>query len=200
MSPDQRRTAIVDAVLPLLEVHGEVTTRQIAEAAGIAEGTIFRVFPDKRSLYLAAAQQTVVPPGWREEMRTVIAGRPELSDKVLTVTERLVERSRSTMLVMSALRRVLMSECAPRGHQPPADRPVGPPAFFVDAARQLHAALTELVFAPHADELAVPPGRAARALQSLVMGGWHPGATAEDQLTPAEITELCLHGVVGGER
>ena len=45
---DERRTMIVEATLPLLLRHGEmVTTRQIAEAAGIAEGTIFRVFADK---------------------------------------------------------------------------------------------------------------------------------------------------------
>ena len=51
MAADDRRQAIVDAVVPLLlEQGGDVTTRQIAEAAGIAEGTIFRVFPDKAAL------------------------------------------------------------------------------------------------------------------------------------------------------
>ena len=39
---------IVEAALPLFLAHGEmVTTRQIADAAGIAEGTIFRAFADK---------------------------------------------------------------------------------------------------------------------------------------------------------
>ncbi|HSS12164.1 MAG TPA: helix-turn-helix domain-containing protein, partial [Acidimicrobiales bacterium] len=45
---------IVKATLPLLLENGEmVTTRQIADAAGIAEGTIFRVFADKDALIAA---------------------------------------------------------------------------------------------------------------------------------------------------
>src|SRR3954470_1380975 len=84
MSPDERRAAIVTAVLPLLEQYGgEVSTRRIAEAAGIAEGTIFRVFPDKRSLLLAVAEETVAPPGWREEMESLLAGAPTLRQKVV---------------------------------------------------------------------------------------------------------------------
>ena len=54
LPPDERRSAIIDATLPLLLEHGEmVTTRQIAEAAGIAEGTIFRVFADKDEVIAA---------------------------------------------------------------------------------------------------------------------------------------------------
>ncbi|HUO45747.1 MAG TPA: helix-turn-helix domain-containing protein, partial [Acidimicrobiia bacterium] len=51
LAPEDRRQAIVEAVIPLLVERGaSVTTREMAEAAGIAEGTIFRVFPDKCAL------------------------------------------------------------------------------------------------------------------------------------------------------
>src|SRR3979411_3457929 len=54
MPPDERRAMIVNATLPLLLENGEmVTTRQIADAAGIAEGTIFRVFDDKDAVIAA---------------------------------------------------------------------------------------------------------------------------------------------------
>ena len=75
MAPDDRRRAIVDAVVPLLLEHGDaVTTRQIAEAAGIAEGTIFRVFPDKPALLLAAAEETMDPATARGELTAALEG------------------------------------------------------------------------------------------------------------------------------
>ena len=62
MPPEDRRRAIVQAVIPLLAEHGsDVSTRQIAEAAGVAEGTIFRVFPDKAALFKAAAEEAINP-------------------------------------------------------------------------------------------------------------------------------------------
>src|SRR5579872_306697 len=75
MAPPLRRSMIVHAALPLLLAHGEmVTTRQIADAAGIAEGTIFRVFADKDELIEAVVDAALdfepleraleaIPPG-----------------------------------------------------------------------------------------------------------------------------------------
>src|SRR4051812_16466793 len=62
LPPEERRSMIVQATIPLLLEHGEmVTTRQIADAAEIAEGTIFRVFADKDEL-LRAVLELVFDP------------------------------------------------------------------------------------------------------------------------------------------
>ena len=44
LAPEERRAALIAATIPLLHEHGlEVSTKQIAHAAGVAEGTIFGV-------------------------------------------------------------------------------------------------------------------------------------------------------------
>ena len=66
LPPSERRAEIIATTLPLLMEHGSaMTTRQIAEAAGIAEGTIFRVFEDKTALIEAVVEQS----GYLRELR-----------------------------------------------------------------------------------------------------------------------------------
>ncbi|MDH5291940.1 MAG: TetR/AcrR family transcriptional regulator, partial [Acidimicrobiia bacterium] len=62
LPPEERRASIIEAVLPLLMEQGAaVTSRQLAAAAGVSEGTIFNAFGDKEALLaavLAAAVDT----------------------------------------------------------------------------------------------------------------------------------------------
>ncbi|HYD08975.1 MAG TPA: helix-turn-helix domain-containing protein, partial [Acidimicrobiales bacterium] len=71
---EERRRAILDATLPLLIERGSaVSTKQIAEAAGIAEGTIFRVFPDKDSLVRAAVELAFDPEPTEQALAAIDA-------------------------------------------------------------------------------------------------------------------------------
>jgi AcrR family transcriptional regulator len=189
MAPDERRRAIVEAVVPLLLQHGDdVTTKQIAEAAGIAEGTIFRVFPDKAALLLATAEETMDPSLNRAQLEAALADTVDLREKVLITVNQLFERSERVMLVMMALRRLWMSQ--PDRHR----EHTGPPGFIAEANLALHEMLTSL-FEPHRADLAVEPELAATLLRTLVLGSRHPGADPGRRLTAEQVADSLLDGI-----
>ncbi len=201
MSPEARRRAIVAATVPLIVEHGDrVTTRLIAEAAGVAEGTIFRVFPDKDALLLAAAEETLNPADGREALLASVAGIEDLHELVRRVAEHMFARSERVGIVLMALRRVWARQDpahhathhgAGPGHAPGDP---GPPAFVVQAHRALLERLTA-VLEPFADQLTVSPERAALLLRTLVLGSRHPGMQAEDRLSADEVATVLLDGV-----
>lgn len=62
MAPEERRRQLIQAAIPLLAQNGgSMTTAQLAKAAGVAEGTIFRLFDDKQALMDAALRQALEP-------------------------------------------------------------------------------------------------------------------------------------------
>ena len=72
LAPEDRREAILDAVIPLLRERGRaVSTKEIAEAAGVAEGTLFRAFGDKDALIRAAIERMFDPLPFRAALRAI---------------------------------------------------------------------------------------------------------------------------------
>lgn len=72
MPPEERRRAIIAAARPLLVANGGgFTTKQVAEAAGIAEGTIFRVFPTKQALFDAVIADVLDPTRTTRALRAL---------------------------------------------------------------------------------------------------------------------------------
>lgn len=189
MAPDERRRAIIEAVVPLLLKNGDdVTTKQIAEAAGIAEGTIFRVFPDKAALLMATAEETMDPAVNRTQLEAALADADSLREKVLITVDRLFERSERVMIVLMALRRLWMA-------QPDRHRDyTGPPRFMTEANLALHELLTS-VFEKHREELSVEPELAANLLRTLVLGSRHPGSDPTQRLTRDQVADALLDGI-----
>ena len=196
MQPDDRRKAIVTVLVPLiLERGGEVSTREIAQAAGIAEGTIFRVFPDKKSLMLAAAEEAINPADGQADFDEALVSVVGLRPQIVIAAGRVLDRMKLTMSVMMAVRPHLMAmheeqERAQTGKAPT----FGPPEFVMKAQEDLHRRLVGL-FEPHADELAVDPEVAAIALRSLIFGASRPELGMKTALTTEQIADLLLDGV-----
>src|SRR4051795_394565 len=87
LPPEERREALIAATLPLVLEHGtDVSTRLIAESAGVAEGTIFRVFPTKDDLIEAAIASAFDPSSLVEAIGRI--------DRSLPLADRLVEAVR----------------------------------------------------------------------------------------------------------
>jgi AcrR family transcriptional regulator len=188
MTPDQRRRAIIDAVRPLLIEHGErLTTRLIAEAAGVSEGTIFRVFADKDELMHAVAVETLNPADAREQLQAALADFVDLPTKVRVTADLMLHRSDQVVAVLMAMRKHWMAHAKDDG-------PPGPPAFIVQSHEALLERLTE-VFEPHRAELSVTPERAALLLRTLVLGSRNPGVRPEDRLTADEVAGVLLDGI-----
>ena len=103
MSVEDRRASIIAAVTPLLIEHGrQVTTAQIASAAGIAEGTIFRAFGDKEQLIDAAIQAHLDPEPFRRDMRAIDRTLP-LEAKVHRLIELMHDRFITVFQMMNSL-------------------------------------------------------------------------------------------------
>jgi AcrR family transcriptional regulator len=185
MAPEERRAALIGATVPLLHEHGlDVSTRKIADAAGVAEGTIFGVFPDKRSLILAAVQHALDPRPTLDALAAIDATldlRSRLSQAADLINDRFVANAD----LMTAARRLMLS--------PDADP--GAARRMADVREGLLAALTRLV-EPDRDRLRRPPAAVARLLL-LFCGANTFGPFGEPgRLTGADIVSLLLDGVL----
>jgi AcrR family transcriptional regulator len=174
MPPDERRAAIIEATLPLVLEHGSaVTTRSIAVAAGIAEGTIFRVFPDKDSL-IDAVIETVFDPAPTEAALAEI-------DATLAFEERLAAAVEIVQHRLTVIWRLAAA--------------VGGASVMEHRKRSNDLSGLVDLFEPDRDKLSCEPAVAARMLRGLTLALTHPALVQDDALEPAEIVSLLLDGI-----
>ncbi|MFC4947540.1 TetR/AcrR family transcriptional regulator [Pseudonocardia sp. GCM10023141] len=185
MAPEQRRAAIIAASLPLVLEHGlDVSTRQLADAAGVAEGTLFRVFPDKEALLWAVVGAAMDPDDTLRELKSVDRGLV-LRQRLVACVEVMQGRLSGVFNLLDALRLK------------------GPPPEHVRSAQhrnndeinsEFHAAIVDLI-GPDTDQLRVPAAQLAHIMRLLVFSATHPHISDGHPLTATEIVSVLLDGL-----
>jgi len=185
MPPAERREALIKATLPLVLWHGPgVTTRQIAEAADVAEGTIFRVFDDKEALIRAVTERAFDPAPVLAEIVAVDRALP-LPARLVRLVEILQSRLHTVFTLIHAL--------GMKGPPPDGQRPRL-------ANDELREAIVELV-GDDRSHLRVPPVELADALRMLVFSSTHPLINDGNPLTAEQIVGILLDGLsIRGDR
>jgi len=179
MPADERRAAIVEATIPLLYEHGSgVTTRLIAEAAGIAEGTIFRVFPDKDSLIAAAIEKAFDPAPLERALRSIDMAQP-LETRLIEAVDAIKHRVNKIWLLMTAV-----------GMTKPPTPPDGGNRRGTPDVDTL-----ALLFEPDLGQLRRDAVVSAQLLRGLTFAGSHPALIVDEPLTSEEIVSLVLDGI-----
>lgn len=185
LPPEQRRDAIIAAALPLLRRHGtDVTTKQIADAAGVAEGTLFRAFGDKDTLISAAVDEAFDARETVRQLREVDRSLP-LRDRMKAAVEIIAARLDAVWELIAALRLF----------GPPQNRPQGRAAASRDQMRELLPQELMALIEPDAALLRVDTGQAARILNLVTVACTHPRITEANPLTSDEIVDLLLDGL-----
>ncbi len=184
MQPDDRRAALIAATRSLLYVHGRnVTTRLIAEAAGVAEGTIFRVFGSKDELVDAAIAAAFESGELQVRVREIDPALP-LEQKLVAYVSALQQRYLAIFGLMAAVGMVSPPEHDHEEHE---------------ASRRELRGLLAALLEPDAAVLRQPVAEVVHLVNLLTFSASHSGISDGRPLSPAQIVDALLHGVLLGE-
>lgn len=169
----------MDAAVPLLVQYGrDVTSKQLAEAAGVAEGTLYSVFQDKDELIHDSIHRHIEATSMVVAIRQIPAST-DLAHVIRVIVELTQQRSQQIFALVAILG---FHERTPENakRRPPDNEPV------------IQAIADVLV--PHRAELSVTPRRAAQFIRYATFSMTHPLITNGDIVPADEISSLLLHG------
>lgn len=183
LNVDDRRAALVDATLPLLYEHGRsVTTKLIAEAAGVAEGTIFRAFASKDELVDAALARAFDPAAFVRRLEEIDPAT-SLEQRLLKIVSIMQQRLLANFGLMRAM------------------GIVGPPPGVHDNpehVRCMAEAYNRMValLEPDAERLTMSPDELVHVVRLLTFAASHKEIADGHLLSPQQIVDTVLHGVL----
>ncbi|QXV60768.1 TetR/AcrR family transcriptional regulator [Amycolatopsis sp. TNS106] len=186
MSADERRRMIVRSVLPLLVEHGAgVTSSQIARAAGIGEGTVFRVFKDKDELFATCFAEALKPDQVLDAIAVIDLDQP-LDDRLVEAADALSAHLQR----MGALMAVMHGSGKRPEHRHGDRRDRGK-----ESMSAMRDAMAEL-FKPEKDRLRLPPAQSAALFLSLLFSGRIRFGETGDEPTTMELVDVFLNGAL----
>jgi AcrR family transcriptional regulator len=198
LPPSERRVSIVRAALHLIAERGTMpTTREVAEEAGIAEGTVFRAFDTKERLVDAVVGETFCPVPVSQRMQAIDMSLP-LHERMVEVVTVFQGRFTEIFGVMSALGLTAppgdVAEhrgCRPdTGHVPVEEQDPATDSAWDDQPGRLLAFVE-----PDADRLTCSPAELISYLRLFTFSASHPDITQGRILSPQTIVAVVLDGV-----
>jgi AcrR family transcriptional regulator len=196
MAPEERRQAIIDATLPLLLERGtEMSTREIAQAAGIAEGTIFRAFETKQDLIHATIHAALMPDAAITHL-TALPDDQSLVERVAAIIQLLRDEIHRTRSLFAHFARPSAQSAAV-----PPRFPFGgirPPFNPHEPKTRLNAAVAAAL-QPYSGELAVSTAFATNLLSALAFASSFTLTEDEAPISSEELSDVVLHGIAKGD-
>ncbi|GIG20965.1 hypothetical protein Cch01nite_16890 [Cellulomonas chitinilytica] len=200
LPPDERRRAILRAVAPVILERGiSATTRELAEAAGVAEGTLFRVFDDKATLMRAAVFAALDPAAAVPDIEAIDGSLP-LRERLVRLATIGFSRVDEMMRWMGLLHEV--SRALPERAEAEAERGRREWAYNQEAGTAAVTAAVVDLLAPDAASFRLPLLRVADMFDVVLVGSaMQRSAPAvrgrpRPHRDPEELVDLLLHGVL----
>jgi AcrR family transcriptional regulator len=179
MPVEDRQAMIASAAIPLfIERGASLTTREIADELGIAEGTIFRAFGDKDALV-----RSVIDAFFEEENQRLTSAleAPGLgvAEKMRVLIRESHTRAKGVFAMLSLLDHAEAREYMKNRREHPFEEAIA--AAFSDERVEFN----------------LPKDRLSTVLRLLIIAASAPRLGGAAALTDDELVTFALHGLIG---